>query len=80
MQAIGSSQLCKDVDAQALAVAVFKDENARDGLLKTLDKATGGFISRVRVQSSADKPDGRNRFAFSQKQERKVDCDRASCG
>src|SRR6266403_4504327 len=47
MEAIGSSQLCKDVDAQALAVAVFKDEKAGEGLLKTLDEAAGGLITRV---------------------------------
>ena len=35
MEAIGSSQSCKQIDAQALAVAVFKDEKADEGLLKT---------------------------------------------
>src|SRR6266404_1120419 len=47
MEAIGSSQSCKDVDVEALAVAVFKDEKAGEGLLKTLDEAAGGLITRV---------------------------------
>ena len=57
MEAIGSSQLCKDVDAQALAVAVFKDEKVGAGLLKTLDDATGGLITRViQTEEFAAKP------------------------
>ncbi len=47
MEAIGSSQSCKDIDVEALAVAVFKDEKAGEGLLKTLDEAAGGLITRV---------------------------------
>jgi leucyl aminopeptidase len=47
MEAIGSSQSCTEINAQALAVAVFKDENANAGLLKSLDSAAGGLISRV---------------------------------
>ena len=47
MEVIGSSQACKQIDVQALAVAVFKDEKADEGLLKTLDEAVGGLISRV---------------------------------
>jgi len=31
MEAIGSSQSCLEIDAQALAVAVFKGENAGEG-------------------------------------------------
>jgi len=45
MEVIGSSQTCKQIDAQALAVAVFKDEKADQGLLKILDEAAGGMIS-----------------------------------
>lgn len=37
----------KEQDAQALAVAVFKDEKADEGLLKELDAATGGLIKSV---------------------------------
>lgn len=33
-----------DADVQALAVAVFKDEKADEGLLGELDKATGGLV------------------------------------
>ncbi len=57
MEAIGSSQSCKDVDVQAVAVAVFKDEKAGDGLLKSLDQAAGGLISRViQTEEFAAKP------------------------
>lgn len=37
----------KEADVQALAVAVFKDEKADEGLLKELDAATGGIIRSV---------------------------------
>ena len=47
MDVIGSSQSCGDIKARALAVAVFKDEKAYKGLLKTLDAAVGGLISSV---------------------------------
>src|SRR5437868_3908264 len=36
-----------DADAQALAVAVFKDEKADEGLLKELDAAAGGLVRSV---------------------------------
>jgi leucyl aminopeptidase len=49
MEVIGSSQQCKQIDAQALAVAVFKDEKI-EGLLRDLDIAVDGLISRV-IQS-----------------------------
>src|SRR5438128_7215123 len=47
MEVIGSSKPCNEIDAEALAVAVFKDEKADGGLLKSLDKAVGGLISDV---------------------------------
>src|SRR5207253_8668532 len=47
MDVKGSSQSCKKVDVQALAVPVFKDEKANEGLLKTLDDAIGNLISAV---------------------------------
>jgi leucyl aminopeptidase len=57
MEAIGSSQSCSEINVQALAVAVFKDEKANEGLLKTLDGATGGLISRViKSEEFAAKP------------------------
>lgn len=57
MEAIGSSQSCTEINAQALAVAVFKDEKANAGLLKTLDGAAGGLISRViKNEEFAGKP------------------------
>src|ERR1044072_4825454 len=45
MDVIGSAKSCSEIDAQALAVAVVKDEKANSGLLKQLDGATGGMIS-----------------------------------
>ena len=45
MDVIGTSKSCNEVDAQALAVAVFKDEKPASGLLKQLDAAAGGMIS-----------------------------------
>jgi leucyl aminopeptidase len=36
-----------DADVQALAVAVFKDEQAHEGFLQELDAATGGLIKSV---------------------------------
>ncbi len=36
-----------DAKADALAVAVFKDEKASEGVLKSLDELTGGIISSV---------------------------------
>ena len=37
----------KEADVQVLAVAVFKDEKAGEGLLQELDAASGGLISSV---------------------------------
>src|SRR5438128_11767894 len=45
MDVIGSSKPCNEIDAHALVVAVFKDEKANGGGLKTLDAATGGMIA-----------------------------------
>ncbi|MDQ3753405.1 MAG: leucyl aminopeptidase [Acidobacteriota bacterium] len=36
-----------EADVQALAVAVFKDEKADEGLLKELDAATGGLLKSI---------------------------------
>lgn len=47
MEVKGSSQSCKQVDVQALAVAVFTGEKADDGLLKELDGAVDGMIGSV---------------------------------
>lgn len=47
MDVIGSSKSINEIDAQALAVAVFKDEKTGADILKTLDAATGGMISDV---------------------------------
>jgi leucyl aminopeptidase len=37
----------KEQDVQALAVAVFKDEKANEGILKELDEAAGGVVNSV---------------------------------
>ena len=47
MDVRGNSQPINKVDADALAVAVFKGEQADDGVLKSLDKATDGILSSV---------------------------------
>jgi len=47
MDVRGISQPINKIDADALAVAVFKGEKADDGLLKTLDKAVDRAISSV---------------------------------
>jgi leucyl aminopeptidase len=57
MDVKGSSQSCEKIDAQALAVPVFKDEKADNGFLKSLDKAVGGLISNViQTEEFAAKP------------------------
>src|SRR5713226_9675358 len=50
MDVRGTSKSCKQIDVQALAVAVFKSEKPNEGLLKDLDKQVGGLISNV-IQS-----------------------------
>ncbi len=47
MDARGSSQSLIKVDAEALAVPVFKGEKADNEFLRELDKAAGGLISAV---------------------------------
>lgn len=45
MEVIGTPKPVNEIDAQALAVAVFKAEKADAGVLKVLDAALGGMIS-----------------------------------
>jgi leucyl aminopeptidase len=47
MEVRGTSKSCKQIDVQALAVAVFKGEKPNSGFLKDLDKQVGGLISNV---------------------------------
>ncbi|OLE52352.1 MAG: hypothetical protein AUG51_18585 [Acidobacteria bacterium 13_1_20CM_3_53_8] len=47
MEIQGSAGRFAELDAQALAVAVFKDEKADEGVLKELDQATGGVVRSV---------------------------------
>ncbi|HEV2914500.1 MAG TPA: leucyl aminopeptidase [Pyrinomonadaceae bacterium] len=47
MQVQSSAKSYREEDAQAVAVAVFKDERADEGFLKELDEATGGVIKSV---------------------------------
>jgi len=69
MEAIGSAQSCTQIDAEALAVAVFKNEKANEGLLKTLDAAAAGLISRViKSEEFAAKPGETAYFHLSGKE------------
>jgi leucyl aminopeptidase len=43
----GKTGSYQELDVQALAIAVFKDEKADDGFLKDLDAVTGGVIKSV---------------------------------
>jgi leucyl aminopeptidase len=45
MDVTGTSKSCNEIEAEALAVAVFKDEKPASGLLKQLNVATAGMIS-----------------------------------
>src|SRR5438477_3841465 len=47
MNVRGTSKSGKQIDVQALAVAVFKGEKPDSGFLKDLDKQVGGLISNV---------------------------------
>src|SRR5882724_3316679 len=47
MQIESTNGSYRDLDVQALAIAVFKDEKADDGFLKDLDSVTGGVIKSV---------------------------------
>jgi leucyl aminopeptidase len=47
MQIESTNGSYRDLDVQALAIAVFKDEQADEGVLKDLDSITGGVIKSV---------------------------------
>jgi leucyl aminopeptidase len=47
MQIEGTNGPYENLDVQALAIAVFKDERADEGFLKRLDEVTGGSIKSV---------------------------------
>ncbi len=47
MRVESSNGSYRDIEVQALAIAVFKDENADDGFLMDLDAITGGVIKSV---------------------------------
>jgi len=47
MDVRGTSKSCRQIDVQALAVAVFKGEKPNSGFLKDLDKQVGGLIGNV---------------------------------
>ena len=47
MDVRGTSQPINKIDADALAVAVFKGEKPDDGVLKTLDKAVDRAITSI---------------------------------
>lgn len=47
MQIESTSGSYRNLDVQAIAIAVFKDEKADDGILKDLDSITGGIVKSV---------------------------------
>jgi leucyl aminopeptidase len=47
MKVEATPQPLKEIDVQALAIAVFKDEKADDGFLQALDALTGGLVKSV---------------------------------
>ena len=47
MQIESTNGSYQDLDVQAIAIAVFKDEKADDGFLKDLDSLTGGVIKSI---------------------------------
>ena len=47
MQVEASRGRIEELDMQALAVAVFKDEKPDEGFLKRLDELSGGFVRSV---------------------------------
>lgn len=47
MQVEGTVNHYRDVEVQALAIAVFKDEKTSEGILKELDGMTGGLVRSV---------------------------------
>src|SRR6266487_3950978 len=47
MRVEGRSTPYQGIDVQALAIAVFKDENSDDGFLKELDALTQGAVKTV---------------------------------
>jgi leucyl aminopeptidase len=68
MEVFGTAKSCQDIDAQALAVAVFKGEKADEGFLKSLDDAAGGLISTVlETEEFAAKPGETAYFHLSSK-------------
>jgi len=65
MQVRGTSKSCKQIDVQALAVAVFKGEKPNSGFLKDLDKQVGGLISNVIQRKSSRPKKARRRISIS---------------
>lgn len=47
MQIEGTTGHYRDLDVQALAIAIFKDEKGDEGFLKELDELTGGIVKFV---------------------------------
>jgi leucyl aminopeptidase len=47
MQIESTNGSYREIDVQAVAIAIFKDEKADDGFLKELDSVTGGVIKSV---------------------------------
>src|SRR6266852_5968143 len=62
MDVRGSSKSGKQIDVQALAVAVFKGEKPNSGLLKDLDKHVGGLISNVMQTEEFEAKEGETAY------------------
>ena len=67
MDVRGTSQSCRTVDAQALAVAVFKGENPNSGLLKDLNKQVGFLIGRVYKDEEFAAKEGETSYLYLSK-------------
>jgi leucyl aminopeptidase len=66
MQIEGSIAHYRDIDVQALAIAVFKNEKADDGFLKELDDLTAGVVKSVIDSNELKGKEGETAFLHLQ--------------
>src|SRR4051812_26955461 len=62
MQIEGSAGHYRDLDVQALAIAIFKDEKADEGFLKELDELAGGVVSSALQSEELSGKEGETAF------------------
>jgi leucyl aminopeptidase len=62
MEVAVSNGSYKDLDVQALAVAVFKDESVDEGFLKQLDDSTNGLVKAVLTSEEMKGKEGETAF------------------